>query len=95
MDINEKIDNYLNEEDDAGEDDELYGQQVENELAQKVGLLAIIMDKKKEAPVMKRVVGKAMVGKPLGDTERQVLVAIMDRFFRPEKGKFKRLMSKF
>ncbi len=90
MKTEEKIDQYLFEEE---EDDD--GMQQENLLAQKVGLLAKIMDKKKKAPIMKKVVGKAMVGKPLSDSERQILMSIMERFFRPEKGKFNRLMNKF
>jgi hypothetical protein len=89
MNINEKIENYLNEKEDEEE------VKLSSENAQKVILLAQIMDMKKKAPLMKRVVAKSMVGKPMSDTEREVLKAIMNRVFRPEKGKFKRLMGKF
>ena len=92
--ITEKIDSYLHkwitEEEDEEED-----VQISSENAQKVIHLATMMDKKKEAPKMKRTVGKAMAGKPLSDSEREILRDVLGRFFRPEKGKFRRLMKKF
>lgn len=90
MNINEKIDNYLKEQE---EDED--GAQLSSEDSQKVILLAQVMDAKKKAPLMKRVVAKALVGKPMSDTEREVLKIIIGRVFRPDKTKFKRLMGKF
>ena len=54
-----------------------------------------MMDMKKQAPRMKRVIGKALQGKPLSDSERTVLKDMIGRWFRPDKNKFRRLMKKF
>lgn len=88
--ITEKIDQYLHifEEDDEEET-------ISTDNAQKVMHLAAMMDMKKQAPRMKRVIGKSLQGKPLSDSERTILKDMIGRWFRPDKNKFRRLMKKF
>ena len=91
MNCLDKIEQYLYEQEDGEEEEDA----LDSDNAQKVQHLAVMMDAKKKVPLMKRVVGKAMKGKPLSDSERMVLSEIMGRVFRPDKNKFRRLMKKF